>query len=169
MYSDLPHRTGDVSALADEFLKLTEFDLLRFNRDELDPHKLVADDILAVHMATAGAQGEPGAINILYRSPQGLRILHGNFFYGNLDFDAVTELLPMLKNLDGDSFPPFPFGGKLENAAGWKYMYLGSLNHFFGREMICKNCTPFMKKLMASHESFHVLYAVAWYYLADQF
>ena len=112
MSTPIPFRSGEQEALAEEFIRRR----MQLACGPLDhPERLCPEDILAVHYADAGAQGDPGAVWILLRTPDGVGILGGNYAYDDLNLDAVIEKLPMLRCLDTRSAftPPFPFGGRL--------------------------------------------------------
>lgn len=170
MYSSIPFRTGDSQYLARELVERLNSHTIRFDAVKLDhPDQLVPDNILAVHFADAGAQGEGGAVKILYVSPDGVEILHGNYAYGDLDLDAVIRKLPMLACLDSRHCiePPYPFGGRLEVPAGWGYQYMGAMNHFFASERIFTQSKPFLVAfLRQGGGSWQIFNAAAWFYRA---
>ena len=164
MHLPLPYRTGEDESLAAEFIQLAK--MRRLSKDNLDPNHLTEEGILAVHFADAGAQGDAGAVEILYRSENDLRILYGNYAYGKLDLDAVLRKLPMLGQLDSRdrlrSNPPYPFGGGLHIPSGWLYMYMGCMNHFFVREEIGDKTRTVVEILCRSGRNWRVFDAVAW-------
>lgn len=170
MYSSLPVRKGDPESLTSEFLQVEKNDFLHFDFGNLDnPHTLEEENILAVHFSLPGAQGEPGAVNILYRFPQDIQVLHGNYVFGKLDFDALTRKIPMLKLLDDQDRTslPYPFGEKLNVPDGWICHYMGALNYFFTRKEIADKTKPFVNYLLAhGGHSWQIFDAVAWFYEA---
>ena len=154
-------REGDVETLVSEFIQMDNQGLINFKVEGLEnPDGLVENNILAVHYADGGAQGEAGAVAILYRSQHGIQILHGNYLYGNLNLEAVIRKLPMLKRL---VTLPYPFGDSLDIPEGWKYMYMGAMNHFFVRDTI-KDADTFIN-LLLNHggQRWQVFDAVAWF------
>ncbi len=133
-----------------------------------NPFQLFDDNILAVHFADAGAQGDAGAVEILYYTPQsGIRILYGNYAWDDLDLDAVIRKLPMLKCLDSrgrlPSNPPYPFRGSLDIPAEWGYIYMGCMNHFFARDFICDRTGTFVKILKDERRGDQIFNAIAWF------
>ena len=162
MLAHISFRAGDGESLADEFIQKEQ----KLKKDQLlMPSVLAEDKILAVHYADAGAQGDPGTVEILYSAPESVRVLYGNYAFGDLDLDAVIQKLPMLKCLDTRSCSeyPYPFGGKVEIPEGWAYLYMGALNHFFVRDEICDKVTDFTKVIMQSGRSWQIFDAVAWF------
>ena len=160
-------REGDVETLVSEFIQMDNQGLINFKVISLEnPDGLVENNILAVHYADGGAQGEAGAVAILYRSQHGIQILYGNYIYGNLNLDAVIRKLPMLKCLDsrGKRTPPYPVGGSLDIPEGWKYMYMGAMNHFFVRDTARDTGTFINLLLNRGGQSWQVFHAVAWFY-----
>lgn len=160
-------RHGDGEALADKFIQMTEKRRVRLHMDDLDPYALDYDAVLAVHYADGGAQGEAGAVRILCRSPYGLRILYGNYVYGNLNLGAVIQKLPMLQPLDSrfrlDPLP-YPFGGSLDVPDDWKYLYMGAMNHYYLKREICDEANEFIQAFLRSGEKWYVFEAIAWLY-----
>lgn len=170
--SQIRYRSGDPAALVTEFIRLQKADALNFRTDALtDPRSLSADHILAVHYSDSGAQGEAGLVRLLYRTEQGVRILYGNYLYGDLNLNAVIEKLPMLKSLDSrySLTPPYPFGGRLEVPDGWKYSYMGAMHYFFVRNEVCDVALPYIQAYMRTVGSYPQTFdAVAWLCRAPQ-
>ncbi len=164
MDMSVPFRAGNEEDLAEEFIKTAEEDLLRLEASDLtDPAALAEENVLAVHFADPGAQGDPGAVEILYLSQKGVRILYGNYAFGKLDLDAVLQKLPMLKSLDGRGGKrPYPMGGKLEIPEGWGYVYMGAFHHLFVRDAVCDRTSTFLRLLLHDHRSWQLFDAVAW-------
>lgn len=167
MYSSIEFKKGDARTLVDTFNELIESQSLGLNDYELENPELIdADCVLAVHFADGGAQGEPGAVDLLYCMPDGVHILHGNYCSGNLDLDAVIEKLPILQGLDNRSnkHDPFPFGGDFQIPDNWGYVYMGALNHFLARQEICAITNDFIKILLSvGGNGWKLFDAVAWY------
>ncbi len=160
MSTPIPFRPGEQEALAEAFIRQR----LQLAYRPLDhPERLDPEDILAVHYADAGAQGDPGAVWILVRTPEGVGILGGNYAYDDLDLDAVIEKLPMLRCLDTrNAFtPPFPFGGRLDLPPGWGYLYMGAMNHFFARDEVCQR-TGKLVGIIHRYSPLDIFFAVAW-------
>ena len=164
----VPHMNtyfGDENALASEFVRKQKENLIKLNTCDLQaPRELEETNILAVHYADGGAQGDAGAVEILYFSNHNVQVLYGNYCYGNLDLNEVICKLPMLKSLDSRySFePPYPFGGSLTIPEGWNYLYMGAMNHFFVREGIAEKASTFLKIVQKEIGSWIVFDAIAW-------
>lgn len=167
MITSIPFRTGDEKALIEEFTRLDRKDLVQFEYGDLNhPDMLDEENILAVHYADGGAQGDAGAVRILYCTEQGVQALYGNYLYGDLSLDAVIRKLPMLKCLDSrfQLTPPYPFGGKLVVPDDWAYLYMGAMNHFFLKVNECQEATVFIKAFLnQGGEKWSAFDAVAWF------
>lgn len=170
MCSLVSFRAGDEETLALEFLKLDYRHYPEFAVASLeDPavlENLVADNVWVVHFADGGAQGEGGAVKILYGSQAGIQILYGNYIYGNLDLNVLLEKLPILRCLDNrDQMTlPYPFGGRLSIPRDWGYMYLGALNHLLFPKVIQDKLDAFIKAyLQNGGRKWKVFAAVAWF------
>ena len=145
-------------------------DYVRSRRDKLNtgdlqnPDDLMKENVLAVHFADAGAQGDAGAVEILYCLPDEVKILYGNYCYGTLDLDAVIRKLPMLKCLDTryTSEYPYPFGGRIVIPDGWRYLYMGALNHLFVRQEIAEKTGEYIKTVIEKTGSWEAFHAIAW-------
>lgn len=167
-------RGGNGADLAVRFIKMSEKGRPKLKHDDLDnnPYWLKTQDILAVHYADGGAQGEAGALRLLYRTPYGIQILYGNYVYGKLNLSAVIEKLPMLQPLDSRFSElgnlPYPFGGKLEVPDEWKYLYMGAMNHYYLRRDICEEANEFINRyLNEGGEKWLIFEAIAWLYGMD--
>lgn len=167
MYSTLPLRTGTPSQFAAEYLGKAGNGLIGLKNEKLiNTDGLSAKNVLAVHFAGTGAQGEAGAVEILYHSPEGVRVLHGNYVYGELDCDALMHMLPVLKIFDCKRMLASPADTKLPE--GWGYMYMGAMNHFVVRQQVCDETEAFIEYLMNNDgQSWQIFDAVAWFYGAD--
>ncbi len=166
MYSSIPFRTGDAESLVEEFFEMFKTKRPRFTVTELEnPQKLVGVEILAVHFADGGAQGDPGAVEILYRQDDGVQILYGNYVYENLDLDVILQKIPALRCFDSRrGHLPYPFGGHLEIPEGWKYMYMGAMNHFLVRAEICDQAQAFVDTFLTNGgNQAQIFYAFAWF------
>ena len=108
MIPSIRFRSGDEHTLAIEYVRMKQSNLLVDKTvDFPNPLLLNSENILAVHYADGGAQGEAGAVRILYYTQNEVQILYGNYIYGNLNLDAIISILPMLKSLDSRySFNP---------------------------------------------------------------
>lgn len=166
MLSSLNFREGAPKELALEFIELNNAWPMWYSPEKLIPEKLKEDRVLAIHYANAGAQGEPGLVEILYLSPSGIKILSGNYAYGDLDHDALVLRLSVLKTFLGDDkgIVPFPFGGTLCDSEKWGYMYMGALNHFIIRRDVGEKTREFVKALSENGGSrWQIFDAVAWF------
>ena len=162
MSHSIPFRAGDEEALAEEFIRLAKERHVKFDAVRLeDPGILADEDILAVHYADAGAQGDAGAVEILYRSPGGLQVLYGNYVYDDLDLNAVIQKLPMLGCLDCRR--PYPYGGQLDIPPDWGYLYMGAMNHFYARDTICERTGVFIRIIQQKYYRSRIFDAVAWF------
>ena len=164
-------REGKAGSLAKTFIKMTEKGRPKlFHSDLRNPYGLDYDNILAVHYADGGAQGEAGAVRILYRTPYyGTQILYGNYIYGNLNLSEVIEKLPMLRSLDSrfcslESLP-YPFGGKIEIPNEWSYLYMGAMNHYYLKREICEEANEFIHCFLTQGgKKWFIFEAIAWLY-----
>lgn len=75
------------------------------------------------------------------------------------------QKLQMLRYLDTryGSIPPYPFGGRLEIPSGWGYLYMGAMNHFFARSVICEKTGYFVRALGQEGYRGFVFEAIAWF------
>lgn len=170
MQSTIAFRSGEEKALAKEFLQLNSWQDLEFEVTNLEDAMvlsgLVADNILAIHFADLGAQGDAGAVKILYHSPAGIQVMHGNYAYGHLNLDILIQKLPMLRALDNrrQASPPYPFGGRLRVPEDWEYMYIGALNHFFIRKDFYNKTRTFIE-MFQNHggQKWQIFAALAWF------
>lgn len=170
MHPTFSFRPGGEEALAREFLHLNSWRDLEFEAADLEDEKvlsgLVTDDILAIHFADLGAQGEPGTVKILYHSTEGIQVMQGNYAYGHLNLDILVQKLPMLRDLDNrrQASPPYPFGGRLRVTEDWEYMYIGALNHFFARKPLYNKALAFIE-MFQKHggQKWQMFAALAWF------
>lgn len=166
MHKLIPFREGDETSLADEFIQLLESKSLKLKTEELaDLSDVTEYNVLAVHYADAGAQGEAGAVYLLYHSHDGTKILCGNYVYGNLNLNDLVRKIPMLKTFDRRySFElPFPFGGEIEIPNDWCYYYMGCMNHLLVREMISDRINVFLNTVIKETGSWNAFDAIAWF------
>ena len=166
MYSLDLFRSGDGRTLADIFISEYSNGLPQLYRERLEDPKLLAeDDIMAVHFAAPGAQGEGGAVEILYSSQDSIRMFYGNYVYKGLDLDAVIQKLPILKQLDtrGSTALPYPFGGSLDVPENWTYLYMGAMNHFFVRKDIYDRAEDFLNIVEQEIGGAEIFTAAAWF------
>ena len=166
MDSFILFRTGNVDDLAAEFIRFKKDKSARYVITKLEnPAVLMYDDVLAVHYADPGAQGDAGAVEILYRSKKGVQYLYGNFAYGDLDLDAVIQKLPFLRSLDTryGEFLPYPYGGKLTVPEDWGYMYMGAMNHLFVRKTIAEPSEAFVSLAVRNMGTWNAFDALAWF------
>ncbi len=167
MYSSLPLRTGAPEKLTAEFLSIVGTGRLNLKTENLvNPDILIEEQILAVHFANTGAQGEGGAVEILYNSPQGISVLHGNYAYGGLNLNALLLLLPVLRVFDCRYRLTPPHHFKVPDY--WGYMYMGAMNHFIARQEICDKTSGFVEYLMNNGgRNWQIFDAVSWLYGAE--
>lgn len=171
MYSDIVCRAGDVKTLLSEFLGQANTGSLKFDVARFDPRMLTAENVLAVHYADGGAQGEPGLVAILYRTQQGVRILVENYIYGHLNLDALIELLPLLKNFDNrlNLIPPRSSEEGFELPEDWGYLYMGAMNHLLLRKELLSKAQEFIDAFLQNGgETWRMFSAVAWLCMAKQ-
>lgn len=163
-------RKGNGESLANTFIDMTQNGRPKLRHTDLVyPHTLDSENILAVHYADGGAQGEAGAVRLLYRTQHGIQILYGNYVYGKLNLSAVIEKLPMLKPLDsrfsGFESLPYPFGGKLEIPDEWRYLYMGAMNHYYVRREISEEASEFIEYFFKNGGAkWFIFEAIAWLY-----
>lgn len=166
MYSDIAFRNGDEENLALKFLEEYILEKERIKKSALDNISYLDEkSIIAVHFADAGAQGDSGCVEILYFSDRTIRILYGNYAYGNLDLNKVFEKLPMLRSLDTRSGNvPYPFGGCVDIPKGWGYMYMGVMNHLFCRDFVADRTRTFVETIIEQKTCNWALFdAIAWF------
>ena len=162
-------REGDERALAEEFLRMRHEGLLDMLTKPLGDLQFLKEELIwAVHYSDGGAQGDAGAVEILYETPREPRFLYGNYISGGLDLNAVIRRLPMLGSLDTrygrNGFrPPYPFGGSLEIPPEWGYLYMGAMHHFYARKEICGRTAEFVRVLKEHGRGNEVFNAVAWF------
>lgn len=164
MILNIEFRNGEEEKLALEFLEENVLDEERIEKEEIDSMLCIdIESVLVVHFADAGAQGEPGCFEIICCTENGVKVLHGNYVYGKIKIDEIFEKLPMLRSLDsrtGDL--PYPFGGRVNIPRGWKYMYMGAMNHLFCRDLIADKTAVFAN-VIASRERWALFNAIAWF------
>lgn len=166
MYSSIMFRSGSVSILAEEYVQMVNKRESALETKPLEnADTLMENNILAVHYADGGAQGEPGAVYILYNTKNGVEILYGNYAYGKLNLDTVINKLPMLRSLDSrySINIPYPFGGSIDIPAGWAYLYMGAMNHFFVRKGIADMTETFLRIIHRNIGKWESFNAVAWF------
>ncbi len=160
-------KRGSAELSAEEYIRISEETDTPIEYKTLDePENLNKDNILAVHYADSGAQGEGGAVEILYyKKENSVEVLKGNYAYGDLDLDAIILKLPMLKQLDTRyrMDPPYPFGGTLHIPEGWGYLYMGAMNHFFVRSEISGTLERFIKLLCGKGYEWDIFSGAAWF------
>ncbi len=67
MDSSVVYRIGTNEELASEFLQMDKNGTPKFGVTKIEkPIRLISEDILAVHYADVGAQGDKGAVELLY-------------------------------------------------------------------------------------------------------
>lgn len=170
MQLNITFRSGEERILASSFLvKYNIGDGEILERAKInDISELDEENIVAVHFADTGAQGDPGAVELLYNSVEGIQILYGNYAYGNLNIDMVFDKLPFLCCLDsrGTNDAPYPLGGKLVIPIGWNYIYMGAMNHFFCRDIVADK-TRIFAGVIAKNKRSSLFDAIAWFCGAD--
>lgn len=171
MSCSVKFRKGDKESLTKEFLDKTKFGGDIFTVEKLkEPQLLREENILAVHFANAGAQGDAGAVEILYNYCNKIKVIYGNYAYEELDLDALCEKVPALDRLlRGDYIIPYPYAGELNIPDDWGYMYMGCMNHFLGRKEIMLQSAEFIKYMLKNGGyTFQVFDAVAWFFFAEE-
>lgn len=164
MCFSIKFRSGDEKSLVTEYLLNKNERLLK--SESLNPYMLTQENVLAVHYAERGAQGEGGAVKILYFSQGSLQILYGNYVFGDLNHDALISKLPMLKAFDSLARlkDPCSFNENIDTADNWSYMYMGALNHFLVRQKLGDEAHDFIKVLLKNGGyTWDVFDAVAWF------
>lgn len=165
MYSAIPFRTGDEDSLAAEFIQTYKTKTLHRDLIELkSPIGVTEDTILAVHFADAGAHGDPGAVEFLCLSQNGIQRMYGNYAHGDPDLSDVIRVLPMLACVDSRdrAKPPFPLGGTLIVPEGWDYWYMGAMNHLYLRHIIGERSERFLKVVSSTISPRTAFDATAW-------
>ena len=165
MYSDIVYRAGDEKTLLSEFLMQTDNNSLKFEVSTFQAHKLEEENVLALHYADGGAQGEPGLVAILYRTQQGVQILVENYIYGHLNLDILIQMFPMLKNFDNRHrlIPRSLSEENFELPEDWRYLYMGAMNHLFLRKELFAKAHSFIDAYLKNGGySWRMFSAVAW-------
>ena len=93
----------------------------RIKKVKLD--QIVQEEVIAFTVATAGAMGDPGAIEFFSIHEDQVLYFYGNYAYGDLDLDEVSDHLP-----DGIAFSE-RIGFVFENAK-WSIFGGGMGNQF---------------------------------------
>lgn len=159
MYSNILLRNGDEEILAKEFLIKNKVIKIE---EITDLERLDINEIIAVHFAEAGAQGDPGCVEIIYYPYSGPQLLYGNYVNGNLRMEEAVKKLPVLRSLDIIRECLYPFQIKEPIPKGWKYMYMGALNHIFARDFLAERIQIFAPTI-ARKESWNLFNGIAWF------
>lgn len=166
MYSSIKYKTGDAEALANEFFELLHNRMVLKRVPISIPEFLDKNNILAVRFTSDGGQGDVGGVELLYLDDDGIKVLYGNFCYGNLNLNALLHKLPMLRSIYNPRSPnlPYPFGGELDLPSGWVHIYMRFMNYFFVREEICEKADSFIREILNSDNGLFLIFtAVAWF------
>ncbi len=104
--------------------------------------KIDTNQVFAFMFAFGGAMGTPGETNV-YLNDGEIKVLSGNYAYGDLDIDSL------MKQLGFDKIEWGMFGDASNIPNGWKYIGLGAGNNLMVRDYIfdymqekCENCDP---------------------------
>ena len=170
--SGLSLRTGDAEKLAMRFLESRKNGRFRFRIKKLESTVIPAEqNILAIHYADAGAQGYPGDVRILCDAGWNVRILSGNYAYGSLDLDDLTYKLPILSCLTEAGYQrgkPYSLLPRVPH--GWKYLYMGALNHLIIRDEIWGLAKEFLDSVLhVGGQTYQLFDAVFWFCNAKEY
>ena len=169
MFSLVKYRMEDVFDLTNEYTEFLD-KKMRLTLSNFDIHLLDESNVLAVHFASAGAQGDEGGVEILYYENNKIKTFYGNFCYDDLNTDVLYSKLPMLRSLDGrrSLTIPYPFGGELEVPNGWLHAYMGYMNHFFIRKEVNDKAEDFLCAVInKTHTRFLLFNSLAWFCQAE--
>ena len=166
MYSSIKYKSGDTEALVSEFFELMNNRMTLKYVPLENPELLDSNNVLAVRFTSDGGQGDVGGVELLYLADDGIKVLYGNFYYGNLNLNALIQKLPMLKSVYAPRSPnlPYPFGGELDLPSGWVHIYMRFMSYFFVREEFCEKADLFIKAILNSNGGLFLIFtAVAWF------
>ena len=164
--SGLSLRTGDAEKLAMRFLESRKNGRFRFRIKKLESTVIPAEqNILAIHYADAGAQGYAGDVRILYDAGWDVRIMSGNYAYGDLNLEDLVHRLPLLSFFTETGYSrdrgyrDFP-----EVPSGWIYLYMGAMNHLIIRNTIWESIKDFLDFMMHNGgHNYQLFDAVSWF------
>ena len=171
-YSGISLHSDDAEKLASQFLIFTKNAKLSTKTDKLESAEVPLErSILAIHYADAGAQGYPGDVRILCDAGWNVRILSGNYAYGSLNLDDLTRRLPILSCFTGTGYQHGkPYSLFPQVPCGWKYLYMGALNHLIVRDEIWKLAKEFIDSVLRTDGHTYQLFdAVYWFCNANEF
>ncbi len=103
--------------------------------------EVIQDDVVAIKIAASGAMGEPGGVLIFMQQKNKIRVISGNYAYGEFDLDAF---LKFMKDKQGKSF--LSYFMKDEVPKGWNHIYMGMGNNLYVRD-------SYYEKLEKKYES----------------
>lgn len=99
--------------------------------DTPDIQTLKYADIYAVMLAEGGAMGEAGALVVIEKKKDGVKISHANYVYGSFDMNVFAQVFTPLQ-----TFQCGIFGKASGIAPGWRHIDLGAGNHLLVRDCI---------------------------------
>ncbi|MBR2025277.1 MAG: hypothetical protein IKA02_05670 [Clostridia bacterium] len=151
MYSSIKYRTGDEKTLCDEFFELAKNKIF-VKYERLEPYELDENKVLAIRFTSDGGQGDIGGVTILCYGDEGVKVLYGNYYYGNLNLSDVTEKLPIINIVyrPRSPFPPYPYGECNEIPKDWTHIYIGLGNYFFAKTEVFSKAESFIEKIANS-------------------
>lgn len=156
---------GDGSSSANDYVRMRKSNMIELKTTDIqDLRELLDENILAIHYANSGAQGDAGAVEILYCLHDEVQILYGNYCRGNLSLDEVMIRFPMLNSLDSRYIKfPYPFGGSVSVPDGWGYLYMGAMNHLFVKQEIAEKTQAFIGHVIGAIGGGEAFDALAWF------
>ena len=171
-YSGISLHTDKAEKLASQFLEFVKNRRLCKKTNKLENTKVPAEQsILAIHYADGGAQGYSGDVRILYDTGWNVRILSGNYAYGSLDLDDLTYKLPILSCLTETGYQrgkPYSLLPRVPH--GWKYLYMGALNHLIIRDEIWGLAKEFLDSVLhVGGQTYQLFDAVFWFCNAKEY
>ena len=170
-FSHISFRTEDEKSLVQEFLQMYKTKKTRFETAELDANNMLLNpEILAIHFAEGGAQGDAGAVEILYFFDDRIQILYGNYAYGNLNLNLLKRKIPALEPLAIDNGEwLYAYARRRHFPEEWKYVYMGAGNHCLLKNELWDKVYPFLEALVATGGSrSQLFYAIAWFCRAKE-
>lgn len=170
-FSHISFRTEDEKSLVQEFLQMYKTKKTRFETAELDANNMLLNpEILAIHFAEGGAQGDAGAVEFLYFFDDRIQILYGNYVFGNLDLKLLKQKISVLEPLAINNEEwHYPHERRYHFPEEWKYIYMGAGNHCLLKTEICEKALPFLEALVANGGSrSQLFYAIAWFCRAKE-
>lgn len=102
-------------------------EVIKLTKDNYNDYDLL--DIVAISIASGGAMGDPGAIEIV---TSGGKVFYANPLYEDISTEQVFTACPILSEVELGIF------GCVKKPIGWNFIYLGYGNHLILHDSISK-------------------------------